>query len=124
MLVDSFLTALFFCLSQAMLTGMTPQLEYDGFTLAETDAIAHFLGKKYNIAGKNLEEETTCLMVANLINSYLTAVAKVRYEKDEQRQKTMREDLKEKTAPQFFGTVVKLLQKNDGKHIVGSSVSF
>ena len=103
---------------------MTPQLEYDGFTLAETDAIAHFLGKKYNIAGKNLEEETTCLMVANLINSYLTAVAKVRYEKDEPRQKTMREDLKEKTAPQFFGTMVKLLQKNDGKHIVGSSVSF
>ena len=100
-----------------------PQLDYNDFKLAETDAICHFLGKKYGIAGDSLEQETTCMMVANLINGYLTAVAKIKFEKDEERQKTMRADLTEKAAPQFFGTLVKLLQKNDGKHLVGNKVS-
>ena len=97
-------------------------MDYDGFNLAETDAICHYVAKKHNLAGKDLQEEATCMMVANMINGYLTKIAKVTFEKDEKKKEELRKDLKEKDAPQFFGTIVKMLTKNGGKHLVGNKV--
>merc|ERR1719495_1524948 len=107
-----------------MLTGMVPQLEYDGFTLAETNAIQHFLGKTHNLAGKDSKEEAMCQMVANLIGDYISKVGKMRFETDEEKKKKLEVELKETHAPQFFGTMVKLLKTNDGKHLVGSTTTY
>ena len=116
------MTSLQFSTGGQFITGQVPQLDYDGFNLAETDAICHYVAKKHNLAGKDLQEEATCMMVANMINGYLTKIAKVTFEKDEKKKEELRKDLKEKDAPQFFGTIVKMLTKNGGKHLVGNKV--
>ena len=105
-----------------MLTGMLPQLEYDGFVLSETNAIAHFLGKQLNLAGKDTEEEANCVMFANLISDFVGKSGKIRREPDPEKQKAMKAELEATTLPQFFKTMVGMLQINGGKYLVGKQV--
>ena len=106
-----------------MLTGMVPELEYDGFILGETNAIASFLGKELNLAGKDNKEAARCEMVVNMIGDFITKGGKIRFEQDEERKKVMKAEFEEKTIPQFIGTVMKLLAANGGKNLVGKGVS-
>jgi len=110
-----------------VVTGMVPQLDFDGFELAETNAIIHFLGKEYKLAGKDAKEEALCLMIANVIGDYVTKMGRLRYEEDEARKATMKQELVEKTAPQFFGFIMKTLKKSGqpNKHyLVGDSLTY
>merc|ERR1712126_258485 len=63
-----------------MLTGMVPQLEYDGFILTKT----------YNLAGKDNKEESTCQMVANMIGDFITKVFNMKFEADKEKKEKLR----------------------------------
>ena len=106
-----------------MLTGKVPQLEYDGFVLSETGAIVAFLGTQLKLAGDSNQDQATCHMVVDLVLDYLGQMGKIRFEEDPERRKKLTENLEEKVAPAFFATMIQLLQKNGGKHFVGSKVS-
>ena len=106
-----------------MLTGMVPQLAYDGFVLGESQAIASFLGKKFDLAGKDDQEAARCQMVLCLVGDFMSKGGKVRFEKDEEKKKALKADFEEKNVPQFIGLMEKLVKDNDGKHLVGSKVS-
>merc|ERR1712029_87026 len=109
---------------KAMLTGMVPQLEYDGIPLGETNAIVSFLGKEFQLAGTGNIEQARCEMVANLIGDFIGKGAKMRVETDEEKKKVMMAEYLEKTVPQFMEMMVKLLQANNGKNLVGSGVTY
>jgi len=106
------------------LTGMVPQLEYDGIPLGETNAIVSFLGKEFQLAGTGNIEQARCEMVANLIGDFIGKGAKMRVETDEEKKKVMMAEYLEKTVPQFMEMMVKLLQANNGKNLVGSGVTY
>ena len=105
-----------------MLTGMVPQLEYDGFVLGESNAIASFLGKKLNLAGKDEQEASRCEMFICLCTDFANKGVKARYEQDEEKKKVYKADFEEKTVPQFVSLMVKLLNDNGGKYLVGNQV--
>ena len=47
--------------------GKLPVLEYDGTTIAQSRAIARFLGRKYGLAGKTEIEEAEADMIVDYI---------------------------------------------------------
>ena len=47
--------------------GKLPVLEYDGKTIAQSRAIARFLARKYELAGKNDIEEAEADMIVDYI---------------------------------------------------------
>merc|ERR1719259_44762 len=75
---------------------MAPQLDIDGFSLAETNAIVHYMGK----------------------------MGKIRYEENEEAKAKLKKDLETTIAPQFFGTMIKFLAANGGSHLVGDSLTY
>ena len=101
---------------------MVPEMEYDGFVLGETNAIASFLGKELNLAGKNNKDAARCEMVINMIGDFITKGGKIRFEQDEERKKVMKAEFEEKPIPQFIGTIMKLLTVNGGKYLIGNGV--
>merc|ERR1712168_714379 len=107
-----------------MLTGMVPELEYDGFTLGETNAIVSFLGKELKLAGKDHMEEARCEMIANMITDFMAKGGKLRVETDEAKKKALKAEFMEQTIPQFFGLMVKMLEVNKGKTLVGNGVTY
>merc|ERR1719312_1144875 len=103
---------------------MVPELEYDGFVLGETNAIVSFLGKEFNMAGKDNKEAARCEMVVNMIGDFITKAGKIRFEQDEEKKKVMKAEFEEKTVPQFVGSMMKLLVANGGKNLVGNGVTY
>ena len=57
----------FIYLFAAFRFGKLPVLEYDGKTIAQSRAIARFLGKKYGLAGKTDIEEAEADMIVDYI---------------------------------------------------------
>jgi len=104
------------------LTGMVPELEYDGFVLGESSAIITFLAKEFNLVGKDNREEARCAMIASLASDLLSKGRPVRYEQDPDKKKTMEDDYYNKTMPDFVNLIAKLLTQNGGKHLVGDEV--
>ena len=50
--------------------GVLPILEWDGFTLCQSMAIARFLGKKIGMAGESEEEAARADMALDLVMDY------------------------------------------------------
>ena len=50
--------------------GVLPILEWDGFTLCQSMAIARFLGKKVGLAGDTAEEAALADMALDLVQDY------------------------------------------------------
>jgi len=111
-------------LKSTMMTGFVPQLDYKGFILGESTAIADFLGREFKLAGENSQDAATCLMIACIIADYQSKGAAARYEKDEETKKRMEENLKLNVGPHFFKTMAQFLAKNDNKHLVGNTMTY
>merc|ERR1712142_1211551 len=111
-------------IKKTTLTGFVPQLEFDGFILGETTAIADFLGRHFNLAGKDAKEASTCLMIACMLADFQAKGAAVRYEKDEATKKRMEDNMKQNIVPHFFQTLIEILVKNGGIHLVGDNMTY
>jgi len=106
------------------LTGFVPQLEFDELVLGEVVAIADFLGRHFDLAGKDAKEASTCTMIACIMADLQTKGANTRYEKDPVVKKRMEDNLKDIHAPHFFKTLLQILTKNGGKHLVGEKMTY
>ena len=58
---------LLFIIFVAFRFGKLPVLEYDGKTISQSRAIARFLARKYELAGKNDIEEAEADMIVDYI---------------------------------------------------------
>jgi len=112
-------------LKSTMMTGFVPQLDYKGFILGETTAIADFLGREFKLAGEDSQDAASCLMIACIIADYLQSRrAAASNEKDEETKKRMEENFKQNIGPHFFKTMAQFLAKNDNKHLVGNKMTY
>jgi len=85
------------------------------YTLAQSIALARFIGKKYNLAGKTEQEQAELEMYADQITDLSNEYAKTVFEKDEEKKKELTDKLTTETIPKnftFFET--KLAKTNSG----------
>ena len=106
-----------------MLTGMVPEMEFDDFVLGESNAIISFLAKEYGLAGKGNKDEARCAMIADLVSDFMQKGRPVRFEQDPEKKKVLEKAFYETDIPNFFSLLVKLLEGNGGKHMVGNEVN-
>jgi len=107
-----------------MLTGMVPEMEFDDFVLGESNAIISFLAKEYGLAGKGNKDEARCAMIADLVSDFMQKGRPVRFEQDPEKKKVLEKAFYETDIPNFFALLVKLLEGNGGKHMVGNEMSY
>ncbi|XP_052232067.1 probable glutathione S-transferase 7 [Dreissena polymorpha] len=103
--------------------GQVPVLEVDGKQLAQSNAIARFLAREFDLAGKNSWEQALCDQTLELINDLIQEVVKFFFEKDEERKKEVGKHLAEVVYPKFLGYFEKQLDNNGGKYLVGSGLT-
>ena len=106
-----------------MLTGMVPEMEFDDFVLGESNAIISFLAKEYGLAGKGNKDEARCAMIAGLVSDFMQKGRPVRFEQDPEKKKVLEKAFYKTDIPSFFALLVKLLEGNGGKHMVGNEVN-
>ncbi|KAH3893818.1 probable glutathione S-transferase 7 isoform X1 [Dreissena polymorpha] len=103
--------------------GQVPVLEVDGKQLAQSNAIARFLAREFDLAGANSWEQALCDQTLELINDLIQEVVKYFFEKDEDKKKEMGKNLAEVVYPKFLGYFEKQLENNGGKYLVGSGLT-
>ncbi|CAL8129918.1 unnamed protein product [Orchesella dallaii] len=95
----------------------------NGFKLGQSYAIARYLARKYNLAGKTEEEAAKCDEYADVVKDVLKRMEQM-WDKDE---KTKAELLKfwlEETVPRYFSVIESDLKKNGGKYLVGNDFTW
>ncbi|KAH3893236.1 probable glutathione S-transferase 7 [Dreissena polymorpha] len=103
--------------------GQVPVLEVDGKQLAQSNAIARFLAREFDLAGANSWEQALCDQTLELINDLIQEVVKYFFEKDDERKKEVGKHLAEVVYPKFLGYFEKQLDNNGGKYLVGSGLT-
>ncbi|XP_077999205.1 uncharacterized protein LOC144452069 [Glandiceps talaboti] len=103
-----------------------PILEVDGTTIAQSYAIARFLANEFGLAGKNDLEKAKVDMIADAFLDLFNQMAKLWFEKDEDKKKELREAYVTKSVPNTLAALVKLLEANNGGNgfFVGDSLTW
>jgi len=96
-----------------------PVLEVDGQVLAESSAICRFLGRKFNLIGKNEFEAGKC-------DEYVDAMMDLRahwrayfWESDENKKAELKKQFLETQVPNCLSKFEKILEKSDGAFLLG-----
>ncbi|KAG6447464.1 hypothetical protein O3G_MSEX004993 [Manduca sexta] len=94
--------------------GQLPMLVIDGKKYAQSSAIARYLGRKYGLAGKDIEEDFEIDQVMELFTEFRLAAAAPVYEKDESLRPKKFAELSETKYPFYVQKFVEILTKNNG----------
>merc|ERR1712018_760574 len=104
--------------------GGMPLLEYNGLELAQSKAVARFLARELNLAGKTRWEEAQVDMVVDCIADLFADQVKMFFEKDEKRKAEWMERMQKEIVPTAMANLEAILAKNGGKHVVGNDVTW
>jgi len=110
-------------LKPTMPFGQVPVLEVDGKVLAQSCAIARFLAREFNLAGKDSFEQAQCDQYVELVADMFNEIVKIVFEKDEEKKKEIQKNLEDVVYPKFLRYFEKSLEKNGGEYFVGDSLS-
>ena len=106
--------------------GQVPVLEYNGTKLPQSAAIARFLAKQFNLAGKNNFEQAQVDAVADTINDAVAKYVAVRRETDEAKQKDLSKQFFAEELPKHLANleVLAKLYSNGGAFFVGNQLTW
>lgn len=113
-------------LKSQMPLGQVPVLEIDGIKLPQSTAIARFLAKQLNLAGKGSLEEAKVDAVADTVSDLINAFVLVRHEPDPTRQKDMMDKFRNEELPKQLQNLEALgkMYGNGGPFFVGNSLTW
>ena len=94
--------------------GQLPMLVIDGKKYAQTSAIARYLGRKYGLAGKDIEEDFEIDQVIDLLTDVRLSGLTVIHEKDEALRSKKFSELAETKFPFYLQKFDEILTKNNG----------
>ncbi|XP_030022564.2 glutathione S-transferase 2-like [Manduca sexta] len=94
--------------------GQLPMLVIDGKKYAQSSAIARYLGRKYGLAGKDIEEDFEIDQVVDLFTDLRLAGSAIMYEKDEAVREKKFAELAKTKFPFYLQKLEEILTKNNG----------
>lgn len=105
--------------------GQVPVLEVDGNRIPQSLAIARFLAKKFNLAGKDYLEQAKVDAVADTINDLIIAYVSTRREQDPVKQEQLKQKFPTEELPKHLQNLEVLgkLYSNGGPFFVGDSLT-
>ena len=101
--------------------GTVPVLEVNGKTIAQSNAIARYLAKKYNLAGKNDWESLECDVLIDSLSDIKQVLMQYRNECDPLKKEEKKIILMKETIPFYMNKFEDIISKNNG-FSVGESV--
>lgn len=106
--------------------GQLPVLEVDGVQIPQSVAIARFLAKKFNLAGKTDVEQAQADVVVDTVGDLIAAYVPVRREQDENKKKELLDKFLAEDLPKQLGNLETLgkLYSNGGQFFVGDSLTW
>lgn len=102
---------------------MVPVLEVEGHTISQSNAIARYLAKKHNLAGKNDWESLECDILVDTLSDLKQALSHYRGECDSFKKEEKKMTLMKETIPFYMEKFEATLNENKG-FSVGESVSW
>ncbi|CAH0725478.1 unnamed protein product, partial [Brenthis ino] len=99
--------------------GVLPFLEIDGKKYSQSSAIGRYLGKKYGLAGKDIEEDFEIDQILDFFNDIRIKAAAVFFETDEKIQVKKQEDLEKNYYPFVLKKLDDIIAKNNGHVALG-----
>ncbi|EEB14149.1 glutathione S-transferase, putative [Pediculus humanus corporis] len=103
--------------------GTVPVLEVNGKTIAQSNAIARYLAKKYNLAGKNDWESLECDVLIDSLSDIKQVLMQYRNECDPLKKEEKKIILMKETIPFYMNKFEDIISKNNG-FSVGESVTW
>ncbi|XP_002731486.1 S-crystallin 4-like [Saccoglossus kowalevskii] len=105
--------------------GTVPCLEVDGVMLAQSSAIACYLGNEFGFSGKNNLEKAKVDMIMDAFGDLLKVAGKWYFAADEDAKAAAVEEYNTKTCPAIYGGLEKILVANNGGdgYYVGNEVT-
>jgi glutathione S-transferase len=94
--------------------GQVPVLEVDGVKLGQSNTIARFLARKFNLAGKTEIEQARVDMIVDCFEDTLKPAVTIYFEKDEAKKAELRKKFLEEQLPVSLDNLEKLLKENKG----------
>jgi len=106
--------------------GQLPVLEIDGLKLCQSNAIARYLAKKYDLYGKTDKEQAQIDMIIDCMDDAVKPMVAFFYEKDEIRKAELKKKFGEEQLPASLALLEKLLTDNQGgdKYFVGDELTW
>ena len=113
-------------LKSQMPLGQVPVLEVDGVKIPQSVTIARFLGKQFNLAGKDNLEQAKVDAVGDTIHDLVNLLVSVRGEKDPTKQADVKKKFCTEDLPKYFQNLEVLgkLYGDGGPYFVGKSLSW
>ena len=103
--------------------GVMPVLEEDGKMLGGSMVIARYLGEKYKLAGSNAWENAQIANIADFIADFVKELAKLYYEKDEDRKKEILSKFQAEAVPKYLGKLNELAN-NDTSFLWANKLTY
>jgi len=105
--------------------GQLPLLQVGDKTLAQSNAICRYLGKKFNLDGGNEWENAKIDEFADALADFRMSWTRTFREKDETKKAEMMKDVLETVVPQIFGTLDATIAGNNGSpYLVGKKLTW
>ena len=106
--------------------GQLPVLVVDGVQIPQSVAIARFLAKKFNLAGKTDVEQAQADVVVDTVGDLIAAYVPVRREQDENKKKELLDKFLAEDLPKQLGNLETLgkLYSNCGQFFVSDSLTW
>ncbi|XP_050347851.1 glutathione S-transferase 2-like [Nymphalis io] len=106
-------------LKPTMPFGQMPVLEIDGKKYAQSTAIARYLGHKYGLAGKDIEEDFEIDQIIEFFNDIRIKAASAFYETDESAKAKKQEENEKNHYPFMLKKLDEIITKNNGHMALG-----
>ncbi|CAG9767959.1 unnamed protein product [Ceutorhynchus assimilis] len=101
-------------LKRTMPFGKVPVLEIDGKPVAQSNAIARYLAKKFGLAGKNEWEELQCDVLVDTLGDLQASVTQVMKEPDPIKREEVRAKVTKEELPFYLSKFEKTVKENGG----------
>ena len=109
--------------SEKTVFGQLPMLEVDGKVLAQSTAIARYAGKMVNLYPSNPVDALVVDMIMDSQKDIISKLTPSFYEKDEEKKKSMREEVKHNVYPRFLKAWETMFHMSGGDWIIGNTMT-
>ncbi|XP_025988454.2 glutathione S-transferase [Solenopsis invicta] len=110
-------------LKKSMPYGKLPVLEIDGKLIAQSNAVARYLARKYNLAGKDEWESMLCDLLVDTLGDLKQSMFLCRIEEDDIKKEEKKAKLVKDIIPFYLSKFEQTVAKNNG-YAVGSTTTW
>ncbi|XP_052755105.1 glutathione S-transferase 2-like [Galleria mellonella] len=103
--------------------GQMPVLELNGKVYAQSVAISRYLGRKYGLAGADIEEDFLIDQYVDFVNDIRTHAAAAFYEPDAALKAKKHEENVKNVYPVLLGKLEEIIRRNNG-HLVSGKLTW